>query len=75
MKLIMVQAYFILLKPLLIGVNLFSLMSSNIKNLSNKIYAFNRDTSFNDNFEFMIFLLFLQVAFHNTFGIYNIKLQ
>ena len=30
-------------------------MSSNIKNLSNKIYAFNRDTSFNDNFEFMIF--------------------
>ena len=40
---------------LFIGVNLFSLMSSNIKELSNKIYSFNRDTSFTDNFEMMIF--------------------
>ena len=49
------QSIILVILNLLIGVNLFSLMSSNIKNLSNKIYAFNRDTSFNDNFEFMIF--------------------
>jgi len=42
---------------LLIGVNLFSLMSSNIKNLSDKFYSFNREMSFNENFELMVFQL------------------
>ena len=42
---------------LLIGVNLFSLMSSNIKNLSDKFYSFNREMSFNENFEMMVFQL------------------
>ena len=50
-----IQSKILVILNLLIGVNLFSLMSSNIKNLSDKIYSFNRDTSFHDNFEFMIF--------------------
>jgi hypothetical protein len=40
---------------LFVGVNLFSLMSSNIKDLSDKMYSFNRDTSIFDNFEMSIF--------------------
>ena len=40
---------------ILIGVNLFTLMSSNIKNLSNKFYNFNRETSLKDNIEITLF--------------------
>ena len=40
---------------LFIGVNLFSLMSSNIKTLSKKINDFNRDISLNDNYEYFTF--------------------
>ena len=50
-----IQSIILVILNLLIGVNLFSLMSSNIKNLSDKIYSFYRDTSFNENFDFMIF--------------------
>ena len=50
-----IQSIILVILNLLIGVNLFSLMSSNIKNLSDKIYSFNRDTSFNDNFEMTVF--------------------
>jgi len=46
-----IESIILVILNLLIGVNLFSLMSSNIKNLSDKIYSFNRDTSFRDNFE------------------------
>ena len=52
-----IQSIILVILNLLIGVNLFSLMSSNIKNLSDKIYSFNRDTSFNDNFEMTVFQL------------------
>ena len=40
---------------LFVGVNLFSLMTSNIKELSTKINTFNRDTSFYDNYEAFLF--------------------
>ena len=40
---------------LFVGVNLFSLMTSNIKELSNKINNFNRDTSFYENYESFLF--------------------
>ena len=40
---------------LFVGVNLFSLMTSNIKNISNKIYSFNRETSLEQIFETNLF--------------------
>ena len=50
-----IQSIILVILNLLIGVNLFSLMSSNIKSLSDKFYSFNRETSFTDNFEMMAF--------------------
>ena len=51
------QSVILVILNLFVGVNLFSLMTSNIKDLSNKIYSFNRDTSLFDNFEMNIFQL------------------
>ena len=40
---------------LFLGVNFMSVITSNIKYLYNKIQKFNRETSFNEQFEFLIF--------------------
>ena len=45
----------IMIITLFLGINFFSLMTSNIRYLSNKIKDFNRETSFNEQFEFLIF--------------------
>ncbi len=50
-----IKSMILVIFNLFVGVNLFSLMLSNIKNLSNKIYSFNRDTSIFDNFEMDLF--------------------
>ena len=46
-----IKSIFLVILNLFVGVNLFSLMSSNIKNLVDKINSFSRDTSYWDNFE------------------------
>ena len=45
----------IMIITLFLGVNFFSLMTSNIRYLSNKIKNFTRETSFNEQFEILIF--------------------
>ena len=50
-----IQSLFLVSLNLFVGVNLFSLMTSNIKDLSDKINSFYRETSYWDNFENMTF--------------------
>ena len=50
-----IKSIFLVILNLFVGVNLFSLMTSNIKNLLDKINSFSRDTSYWDNFESMTF--------------------
>ena len=49
------KSFILVILNILIGVNLFSLMSSNIKNLSNKFYNFEREISLKDNIEITLF--------------------
>ena len=50
-----IKSVLLVILNLFVGVNLFSLMTSNIKELSKKINSFNRDTSFYENFESFLF--------------------
>lgn len=54
-KLKTIQSILIVILDLFIGVNLFSIIIANINYLSDKLYSFNRETSFNENFEFLLF--------------------
>ena len=49
------KSFILVILNILIGVNLFSLMSSNIKNLSNKFYNVEREISLKDNIEITLF--------------------
>ena len=45
----------VMIITLFLGVNFMSVITSNIRYLYNKIWEFNRETSFNEQFEFLIF--------------------
>ena len=49
------ESLFIVIINLLIGINLFTVMTSNVKYLMVKISAFGRETSFKQQMEFLIF--------------------
>ena len=50
-----IQSIFLVILNLFVGVNLFTLMTSNIKDLSDRINSFYRETSYWDNFENITF--------------------
>ena len=49
------ESFILVILNLFIGIYLFSSMSSSIKDLSDKIYSFNRDTSLTNNLKFLLF--------------------
>ena len=52
-----IESYFVMILALYLGVAFFAVVTSNIKYLSEKMKTFNRETSFNEQFEFLIFKL------------------
>ena len=50
-----IKSILVMILTLYLGVNFMSLMTSNIRYLSKKMKIFNRQTSFNEQFEFLIF--------------------
>jgi hypothetical protein len=49
------NSLFIGIINLFIGINLFTVITCNVNYIMSKIYAFNRETSFKQQFEFLIF--------------------
>ena len=50
-----IKSLLVMIWTLFLGVNFMSLMTSNVRYLSSKMRDFNRETSFNEQFEFLIF--------------------
>jgi hypothetical protein len=50
-----IMSLLVMILTLFLGVNFMSVITSNIRYLSSKIKDFNRETSFNEQFEFLIF--------------------